>query len=156
MNDHVSMLQGLLADYPPHGFTAERAALNAAIAALSPPALDAPVVAPLGYITMADLRELQDYDGLATVVYRSPESIGDDPVAIYASPVAAQAVTWQPIETAPKDGVRLLLALSNGAVVIGRWTDEDAKQPCGPTDWQPLPAHPNAAPCDAQGANHAD
>lgn len=34
MNDHVSMLQGLLADYPPHGFTAERAALNAAIAAL--------------------------------------------------------------------------------------------------------------------------
>lgn len=51
---------------------------------------------------------------------------------------------WRPIAEAPLNGERLLLALSNGAIVIGRWTEDDAKQPCRPTHFQPLPAAPSA------------
>lgn len=51
---------------------------------------------------------------------------------------------WRPIAEAPLNGERLLLALSNGAIVIGRWTEDDAKQPCKPTHWTPLPAAPSA------------
>ena len=71
----------------------------------------------------------------------------------------AAAKVWRPIETAPKDGSRVLL-LRNGHIVCGRWNNDmyapkprpywshdqerifgtvDARQ-CQPTHWQPLPA----------------
>jgi hypothetical protein len=72
---------------------------------------------------------------------------------------------WMPIETAPKDGTPLLLAVVNGdplggipMICAGRWTVEGpyifgwwgvaANSVCisRPTHWQPLPAPPALSP----------
>lgn len=71
---------------------------------------------------------------------------------------------WQPIETVPKDGTRVLLHLPSGYVVLGEWQEnrhyrngklvhESAEWNWGasvvwlfdapePTHWMPLPASP--------------
>ncbi len=67
---------------------------------------------------------------------------------------------WQPIETAPKDGTRILVArigrnesgkdLGIWWACTGHWSDHyknwnDGIEPCGlcgPTHWMPLPAAP--------------
>ena len=70
---------------------------------------------------------------------------------------------WQPINTAPKDGTEILLALNDGSVVMSSWV-EDACEYIGssgffkecdrygdnprfysPTHWMPIPKAPNAA-----------
>lgn len=68
--------------------------------------------------------------------------------------------TWQPIETAPKDGSLVLLCSTGGAVWCGHWLDSD-QHPYGrpgwtrfncvdigwePENWMPLPAPPTHAP----------
>jgi hypothetical protein len=59
-------------------------------------------------------------------------------------------VTWQPIETAPKDGTRILVCFQGDDVAIGQWSvlggwyvDEWAEF-MAPTVWMPLPAPPSA------------
>lgn len=75
---------------------------------------------------------------------------------------------WQPIETAPKDGTRILLVTTYGAVIIGRWSEEASGENCQnfpgwqivdcddcfysraertASYWMPLPAPPT----DAEG-----
>jgi hypothetical protein len=58
---------------------------------------------------------------------------------------------WQPIETAPKDGTRILLwVLSqyDPREAVGRWDSHGYwaidynDVPCDPTHWMPLPAPP--------------
>lgn len=61
-----------------------------------------------------------------------------------------QRVEWRPIETAPKDGTRLILAtISDGDVdsSSGYWTDHNGGgwvrfMPWQPTHWLPLPPIP--------------
>ena len=57
---------------------------------------------------------------------------------------------WQPIETAPKDGTRVLICEDNGVVEIAShdkdgWFD-DEYMPCEPVAWMPLPAPPEPQP----------
>ena len=67
--------------------------------------------------------------------------------------------TWQPIETAPKDGGFFLLHNFNGVIAVGYWLVKTAGSPCWwangygafqPTHWQPLPAAPRAEPTEEQ------
>jgi hypothetical protein len=65
---------------------------------------------------------------------------------------------WQPIETAPKDGTRLLLfgterVFLTDRAFVGRWDAERAggswvgpEWRCIPTHWMPLPEPPSAVP----------
>lgn len=59
--------------------------------------------------------------------------------------------SWQPIETAPKDGTRILgLLIEDGTIVIvrrfdpplgsGRWLCDDGIETFALTHWMPLPA----------------
>ena len=79
-------------------------------------------------------------------------------------PEGGKLLEWQPIETAPKDGTRLILLRGKG-VVCGYWNDDkyiqksqpywshDQERIWGvrdaktnqPTHWMPLPAPPSAA-----------
>jgi len=57
---------------------------------------------------------------------------------------------WQPIETAPKDGTRLLLATPTGKVADGMWSTryEVWSWPyvmAEPTHWMPAPPIPTIA-----------
>jgi hypothetical protein len=54
--------------------------------------------------------------------------------------------TWQPIETAPKDGTEILAWDGDQHIVAwfdGDWRFSDDRQ-CFPTHWQPLPAPPGS------------
>ena len=58
---------------------------------------------------------------------------------------------WQPIETAPKDGTRVILFVKCGDQCVAGWNDDfDMWQLVGdqftrtPTHWMPLPEPPHA------------
>ena len=60
----------------------------------------------------------------------------------------ADRAQWQPIETAPKDGTRLLLANTTGKLADGVWSTRYevwswAYMMTEPTHWMPLPAKPD-------------
>jgi hypothetical protein len=52
---------------------------------------------------------------------------------------------WQPIDTAPQDGTRVLL-WAEGKCRVGNWIyyPADANNPVAPTHWMPLPEPPSA------------
>jgi hypothetical protein len=65
--------------------------------------------------------------------------------------VAAQ---WQPVQTMPKDGSKILVAYSHGAVEILLWENDQWHQACDlglivtsrdQVGWMPLPEVPKAA-----------
>lgn len=77
-----------------------------------------------------------------------------DAAAAGAEALRQQAQTWQPIETAPKDGTRILVArVTDGRVGISWWDglrlEDKDKWACysmltPPTHWMPLPDPPAA------------
>lgn len=60
---------------------------------------------------------------------------------------AALAPQWQPIESAPKDGTRLMLwdSRNGGYAVTGAWVAGSADDHETITHWQPLPDGPEGA-----------
>jgi hypothetical protein len=69
---------------------------------------------------------------------------------------------WQPIETAPKDGTRVLLYIDEDeGPCIGKWDIDFWQKPnwcmeagdywSGATHWQPLPAPPPSRPTTNEG-----
>lgn len=55
-----------------------------------------------------------------------------------------EAQAWQPIETGPQDGTRVLLWLpgTDARVVVGNWIATEPQHPSDPTHWMPLPKGP--------------
>lgn len=77
--------------------------------------------------------------------------------AALAEPATIPAVKWQPIESAPKDGTRVLLR-AEGGITEGHYDSHFWKSWLGchdrqkvyasvhkPTHWMPLPAPPESA-----------
>jgi len=64
-----------------------------------------------------------------------------------------RSTDWQPIETAPKDGTRILLFHPDRheelQIMIGKWHaghelwENEGVFSCGMTHWKPLPLPPN-------------
>jgi hypothetical protein len=68
-----------------------------------------------------ELIEVQKFDGmLVATSYREPESKRVQP--LYTPPPAGEARgEWLPIESAPRDGTRVLLSRSGGRTDVGLW-----------------------------------
>lgn len=84
-----------------------------------------------------------------------------------------EPMTWQPIETAPKDGTEVLLLFSKAEYILGKphgrvraacWAGSGSSanwsipyyKDDAPTAWQPLPAPPSLAAAQAKGADPED
>jgi hypothetical protein len=65
---------------------------------------------------------------------------GDDVHSVEAALLDANG-GWQPIETAPKDGLAILFSANNGPV-IGYWKYYKSINQPNFTHWMPLPAAP--------------
>lgn len=96
-------------------------------------------------------RDIRDFGGLAWS--RIPQCRGcgaramgpfsegkRNPVDVWNT----RASQWQPIESAPKDGTRLMLwdSRAGGYAVTGAWVAGSADDHETITHWQPLPAPP--------------
>lgn len=97
-----------------------------------------------------------DFDKIVKQLdYRATHGLGKQDCATYRklhddlvawlSAAPKQAMGWRDIESAPRDGTRVLLAIGGGNVAIGKWTDGDAANPATATHWQPLPSPPEKA-----------
>ena len=74
---------------------------------------------------------------------------------------------WQPIETAPKDGTKILITVGDNLVGVGYWDNDTSGlwalwlssiERMRPTHWMPLPAPPtHNSPPDAKAShNHGE
>jgi hypothetical protein len=78
-----------------------------------------------------------------------PHSVDDGLPWVPPQPVPVS--TWQPIETAPKDGTCILAVFPSKSLRIawyarGRWTDDNLHGLIDPEYWQPLPELPTTEP----------
>jgi hypothetical protein len=69
---------------------------------------------------------------------------------LYAAPQQAIPSGWMPIETAPKDGTRILVGHPEHESITAKWNNNTWEHRAGsyvrhtPTHWQNLPASPTA------------
>lgn len=73
-----------------------------------------------------------------------------------AAEIAALRQPWQPIETAPKDGTRVLLSTPTGKIADGAFYQRYGVWSwpyvmANPTHWMPLPAPPAALSGESNG-----
>ena len=80
--------------------------------------------------------------------------------ALEAALARAEGAGWQPIETAPKDGTRILVWIGDDFPMVAKWKESkygswwnpcedliaDVLGACAPTHWMPLPAAPEPRP----------
>lgn len=169
---HRNIVESLLA-FPQVTATVRMLASPSAPALTAPPTALVELYCPIcdermGFDTVDVTRRQPIYEcrsGCATRVRIGALSWMD---TLHPALPAPPDVTWQPIETAPKDGTEMLIAV-NGSVDIGNWQEEkpdstesgvvvDPGLPAGwygylglcpwdkpqPTHWMPLPAPPKA------------
>ncbi len=101
-------------------------------------------------MTTVDRRAVQEMlEGIYTPELYSERAIDAAIKALANLPSSnAQAVAWQPIETAPRDRTEVIVGWNDGGVDHGHWsgegwTDDDRGDwPHGPEWWMPLPPLP--------------
>lgn len=103
---------------------------------------------------IAMMRRLNSKEVLA------PHAICELLDALEAALARAEGAGWQPIETAPKDGTRILVWIGDDFPMVAKWKESkygswwnpcedliaDVLGACAPTHWMPLPAAPEPRP----------
>lgn len=79
----------------------------------------------------------------------------DQPKELRSGAVSAEPPAWQPIETAPRDGTKILVYIQSASLdwrIVARafdehdgWYSDPGKHHVRPTHWMPLPDPPSAA-----------
>lgn len=100
----------------------------------------------------AEIAALQKRDVAADVALKEAASVITDRNAA----IAALRQPWQPIETAPKDGTRVLLSTPTGKVADGAFYQRYGVWSwpyvmANPTHWMPMPAPPAALSGESNG-----
>jgi hypothetical protein len=106
---------------------------------------DAPVTPSALESGLAKLRDAhRDWCGIGL---STEKGLSDEEVAALLAKI--EALEWQPIETAPRDGTRILLATPTGKLADGMWSTRYGVWSwpyvmTEPTHWLPQPIGPAA------------
>lgn len=109
---------------------------------------------------MSEIEDIpEDIDQIASAIVKNPYA-GDDEPDFQLYLAIARAIqaernrsTWQPIESAPKDGTDILITTEGYGMLVrigfydaardGVWSIWPGRDRMNPTHWQPLPSPPN-------------
>lgn len=102
---------------------------------------------PVAYAVFAENGNIRVWATEPQHVKRIAAEQGLKLVKLYTHPSPPEGAGWRPIETAPKDGTRVLLAGKGGKVADGRWAELQGiwiwpYVLSDPTSWMPAPPLP--------------
>lgn len=109
---------------------------------------------------IAEVLDMEHWDVMEAVTHELYATAADAVLSLLSAaprvPVGGEGV-WQPIETAPRDGTRILVLVPPASIVVAHWwggkfrlhTLSSLNKLGQPTDWMPLPSFPTKGGADA-------